>query len=78
MAHADDANGIGLYGLVAEFEDPNTLVAASRRAVQEGYRRLDAYTPFPIEELHEALGRIADEDRGQEQVPHHGLLRGRT
>jgi hypothetical protein len=55
MAHAE-ANGIGLYGLVAEFEDPNTLVAASRRAVQEGYRRLDAYTPFPIEELHEALG----------------------
>jgi hypothetical protein len=45
-----------LHGLAAEFDDQNTLVAASRRAVQEGYRRLDAYTPFPIEELHEALG----------------------
>jgi hypothetical protein len=44
-----------LYGLMAEFDNPDTLVAASRRARQEGYRRLDAYTPFPIEELHEAL-----------------------
>jgi hypothetical protein len=56
MPHAEDPNAVGLYGLVAEFEDPSTLVAASRRAVQEGYHRLDAYTPFPIEELHEALG----------------------
>jgi hypothetical protein len=45
-----------LYGLMAEFDNPNTLVAASRRAHQEGYRKLDAYTPFPIEELHEAIG----------------------
>ena len=56
MSHADAARAGDLHGLVAEFDDPNTLVAASRRAVQEGYRRLDAYTPFPIEELHEALG----------------------
>jgi hypothetical protein len=45
-----------LYGLMAEFDNPDTLVAASRRAHQEGYRMLDAYTPFPIEELHEAIG----------------------
>jgi hypothetical protein len=44
------------HGLMAEFEDPNTLVAAAHRAYHEGYRRMDAYTPFPIEELHEALG----------------------
>lgn len=44
-----------LYGLMAEFDNPDTLVVASRRAHQEGYRQLDAYTPFPIEELHEAL-----------------------
>ena len=56
MAHGESAQAIRLYGLAAEFENPNTLVAATRRAVQEGYRRLDAYTPFPIEELHEALG----------------------
>ncbi len=52
----DEAAGPALYGLVAEFDNPDTLVAASRRARLEGYRKLDAYTPFPIEELHEALG----------------------
>ena len=45
-----------VYGLMAEFDDPNTLVAATHRAYAEGYRRMDAYSPFPIEELHEALG----------------------
>jgi hypothetical protein len=41
---------------MAEFEDPNALVAATYRAHHEGYRAMDAYSPFPIEELHEALG----------------------
>jgi len=45
-----------LYGIMAEFENPSELVAAVRRAREEGYRVLDAYTPFPIEELNEALG----------------------
>ncbi len=45
-----------LYGLMAEFEDPQTLVQATRRAYEQGYRRMDAYSPFPIEELSEALG----------------------
>ena len=45
-----------VYGLMAEFDDPTTLVAATNRAREEGYRRMDAYSPFPIEELHEALG----------------------
>jgi hypothetical protein len=45
-----------VYGLMAEFDDPNSLVAATKRARLEGYRRMDAYSPFPIEELHEALG----------------------
>jgi hypothetical protein len=45
-----------VYGLMAEFEDPNALVAATQQAHREGYRRMDAYSPFPIEELHEALG----------------------
>ena len=44
-----------IYGLMAEFDDPNALVVAAERARQEGYRRMDAYSPFPIEELHEAL-----------------------
>jgi hypothetical protein len=45
-----------IHGLMAEFDDPNALVAAAYRAQSEGYRRLDAYSPFPIEELHDALG----------------------
>ena len=45
-----------IYVLMAEFDDPNALVAATSRAYREGYRRMDAYSPFPIEELHEALG----------------------
>jgi Protein of unknown function (DUF3341) len=49
-------NAPHIYGLMAEFDDPNTLVAATHRAYAEGYRRMDAYSPFPIEELHEALG----------------------
>jgi hypothetical protein len=44
------------YGMVAEFESPTALVAAANRAREAGYRRMDAYTPFPIEELHHALG----------------------
>lgn len=44
------------YGLLAEFEDPSALVAAAYRAQYEGYRKMDAYSPFPIEELHDALG----------------------
>ena len=44
-----------VYGLMAEFENPSELVAAARAAREKGYRKLDAYTPFPIEELTEAL-----------------------
>jgi hypothetical protein len=45
-----------VYGLLAEFDDPSSLVAAAHRAYEQGYRTMDAYSPFPIEELHEALG----------------------
>ncbi len=45
-----------LYGLMAEFEEPTALVQAARRAHDEGYRRIDAYSPFPIEELTDAIG----------------------
>jgi hypothetical protein len=45
-----------VYGLMAEFEDPSDLVAAAHRAYHEGYRTMDAYSPLPIEELHEAIG----------------------
>lgn len=45
-----------LYGLMAEFDEPTALVHAARRTHDEGYRRIDAYSPFPIEELTDAIG----------------------
>jgi hypothetical protein len=45
----------GIYGLIAEFENPTALVNAARAARERGFRKLDAYSPFPIEELSEAL-----------------------
>jgi hypothetical protein len=45
-----------IYGVIAEFDTPTAVVAAARRAYEEGYRRMDAFTPFPIEELTEAIG----------------------
>ena len=44
-----------LYGLMAEFASANDLVAAARRVRDAGYVRTDAYSPYPIEELHHAL-----------------------
>ncbi len=46
----------GLYGVMAEFDDPTAIVTAARKAHREGYREMDAYTPYPIEELAEAIG----------------------
>jgi hypothetical protein len=45
-----------MYGLMAEFETASALVAATEKARLAGYRRMDAYSPIPIEELSEALG----------------------
>jgi Protein of unknown function (DUF3341) len=44
------------YGLMAEFDTPDHIVEAARRTHEAGYKRIDAYTPFPIEELSEAIG----------------------
>lgn len=50
-------NGKGeLYGLMAEFNTAEELLEASHKAYNEGYRKMDAYTPFPVEELPEAVG----------------------
>jgi hypothetical protein len=48
-------SGGRLYGLMAEFENPNDLVDATRRAREAGFTKFDAYTPYPIEALVEAL-----------------------
>jgi hypothetical protein len=41
---------------MAEFDGPNELLAATRAAYDAGYRRMDAYSPFPVEELSDAIG----------------------
>jgi hypothetical protein len=45
------------YGLLAEFDSAQALVAAAARARDAGYRRTEAYSPFPVEGLTEALGQ---------------------
>ncbi len=45
-----------IYGLLAEFADPDALLEAARRAREAGFRALDAYSPFPIHGLDEAVG----------------------
>ena len=46
-----------LYGLAAEFQDKADLVRAAERAYARGYRKMDGYTPFPVEGLARALGK---------------------
>jgi hypothetical protein len=46
----------GTYGLLAEFETPTQLVRAAENAYAAGYRRMDCYTPYPVEEAAEAIG----------------------
>ncbi len=46
----------GVYGLMAEFETPAEVLEAAERARSEGYTRMDAYSPFPVEGLAEAVG----------------------
>ena len=62
IAHAGAAglmtlDGRPLYGLVAEFETATELFHASEKTRDAGYKEIDAYTPFPVEHLEEALGK---------------------
>ena len=45
-----------IYGLMAEFATPEQLLEAARHTHEAGYRRIDAFAPFPIEGLAEAVG----------------------
>ncbi|MFL6652596.1 MAG: DUF3341 domain-containing protein [Sulfurifustaceae bacterium] len=45
-----------LYGVLAEFASADALIDAARRARSAGYARVEAYAPFPVEGLADALG----------------------
>lgn len=45
-----------VYGLLAEFATADALLAAANRMRQAGYRQLEAYAPFAVEGLAEAVG----------------------
>lgn len=44
------------YGIMAEFMSSDALVRAAKRTYDAGYRKIDAYSPFPVEHLAEAMG----------------------
>ena len=62
--HAPHAHGAphtthshrSIYGLLAEFPDDETLLAAVTRVRELGYRYVEAYTPYPVHGMAEALG----------------------
>ena len=45
-----------LYGIMAEFQEPEELLSAARAAYAAGYRRMDAYSPYEVEGVAEAIG----------------------
>ena len=46
----------GTYGVMAEFQGPGDLIRAAEAARNAGYIEMDAYSPFPVHGLHEAVG----------------------
>jgi len=46
---------VGRYGLLAKFDSPESLTAAVRRVYDNGYRKIDAYSPYPVAALSAAM-----------------------
>ena len=51
-----DARPDRLYGVLAEFTDPGSLMAAAEKVRKAGYRRWDVHSPFPIHGMDHAMG----------------------
>ena len=49
-------NAGGLYGVVAEFDNPESLIHAGKSVYREGFRKLDTFTPYPVEGVAQAIG----------------------
>ena len=50
------ATEVGTYAMVAEFDTPERLMDAAENARLAGYKKMDAYSPFPIHGLSDAIG----------------------
>lgn len=48
---------INIWGIIAEYDSPERLIEAAEKAKKAGYKKLDAYTPIPVEGLSDALGQ---------------------
>lgn len=58
MSDAHGTPAPALYGLIAEFDDPHDLVRAARKTREAGYTATDAYSPFPVHGIDDALGIV--------------------
>lgn len=54
--NTDTTEDSKLVGLLAQFDDPDSLVAACNQAREFGYTKTDAYSPFPVHGIDPALG----------------------
>lgn len=56
MSHGYADDSPKSFGLVAEFDTPEKLISAAEKARLAGFKKLDAYSPFPIHGLSDAIG----------------------
>ena len=70
--HEHETTESEVYGIIAEFDDPDAVLAAAKDAYGEGYRKMEAYSPFPIHGLAEAIGFTHN------YIPLCGLIAGLT
>jgi len=54
MAHTPETSN-ALHGVMAEFDSAQDLVDAARKTMAQGYSKVEAYTPVPIEELNDII-----------------------
>ena len=55
MSHGHASAVPKLHGILAEFENEETIIEATAKTVQAGYHNVEAYTPYPLEELIDIL-----------------------
>ncbi|QNN24435.1 DUF3341 domain-containing protein [Planctomycetales bacterium ZRK34] len=56
QTHLDAAEGATSWGVLAEFDDVETLLSAAEQVRDAGFRRWEAYSPFPVHGLDAAMG----------------------